>query len=169
MNRNEIISKLYESKEIASALRKMQPAQLREELRQEMFISLCQLSDEKFWAIFNNNGVAGLKFWLVRCMLNMIYSTSINQPFYRNFRMKWEILDGFENVSDNFNSNHDYKEVLFNQIEDNRKLLSWYENEMLNTYIDLGFNQTEISRQTKIPYQSIVKTIQIIKKKLREQ
>jgi DNA-directed RNA polymerase specialized sigma24 family protein len=169
MNRNEIISKLYESKEIASALRKMQPAQLREELRQEMFISLCQLSDEKFWGIFNNNGVAGLKFWLVRCMLNMIYSTSINQPFYRNFRMKWEILDGFENVSDNFNSNHDYKEVLFNQIEDNRKLLSWYENEMLNTYIDLGFNQTEISRQTKIPYQSIVKTIQIIKKKLREQ
>lgn len=169
MNRNEIISKLYESKEIASALRKMQPAQLREELRQEMFISLCQLSDEKFWAIFNNNGVSGLKFWLVRCMLNMIYSTSINQPFYRNFRMKWEILDGFENVSDNFNSNHDYKEVLFNQIEDNRKLLSWYENEMLNTYIDLGFNQTEISRQTKIPYQSIVKTIQIIKKKLREQ
>lgn len=169
MNRNEIISKLYESKEIASALRKMQPAQLREELRQEMFISLCQLSDEKFWAIFNNNGVAGLKFWLVRTMLNMIYSTKTNQTFYRNFRMKWEILDGFENVSDNFNSNHDYKEVLFNQIEDNRKLLSWYENEMLNTYIDLGFNQTEISRQTKIPYQSIVKTIQIIKKKLREQ
>ena len=168
MNRNKIISKLYESKEIASALSKMQPAQLREELRQEMFISLCQLSDEKFWAIFNNNGVAGLKFWLVRCMLNMIYSTSINQPFYRNFRMKWEILDGFENVSDNFNSNHDYKEVLFNQIQENRKLLSWYENEMLNTYIDLKFNQTEISRQTKIPYQSVVKTIQAIKKKLKD-
>lgn len=168
MSRNEIISTLYESKEIAQALRKMQPASLREELRQEMFMALCNISDEKFWGIYNNNGIPGLKFWLVRTMLNMIYSTSINQPFYRNFRMKFETLEGFENICDNFISSHDYKEVLFNQIEENRKLLSWYENEILNTYIDLKFNQTEISRQTKIPYQSVVKTIQAIKKKLKD-
>jgi hypothetical protein len=168
MSRNEIISTLYESKEIAQALRKMQPASLREELRQEMFMALCNISDEKFWGIYNNNGISGLKFWLVRTMLNMIYSTGINQPFYRNFRMKFETLEGFENICDNFISSHDYKEVLFNQIEENRKLLSWYENEILNTYIDLKFNQTEISRQTKIPYQSVVKTIQAIKKKLKD-
>jgi hypothetical protein len=167
--RNELISKLYQSKEITSALNKMQPASIREELKQEMFISLCSISDDKFFAIYNNNGLPGLKYWLVRCMLNMIYSTSLNQPFYRNFRMKWETLDGFENLCDTSNSNHDYKELLFNKIDENRKLLSWYENEMLNTYIDLGFNQTEISRQTKIPYQSIVKTIQIIKKKIRDE
>jgi hypothetical protein len=39
---------------------------------------------------------------------------------------------------------------------------------MLETYIDLGFNQTEVSRRTKIPYQSVVKTITVIKKKLRD-
>jgi len=167
--RNELIAKLYQSKEITSALNKMQPASIREELKQEMFISLCSISDEKFFSIYNNNGLPGLKYWLVRCMLNMIYSTSLNQPFFRNFRMKWESLDGIENLSDTSNSNHDYKEMLFNKIDENRKLLSWYENEMLNTYIDLGFNQTEISRQTKIPYQSIVKTIQIIKKKIRDE
>lgn len=55
--RSQLIAELYESKEIASALRKMQPASLRDELRQEMFVSLCSISDEKFWSIYNNNGL----------------------------------------------------------------------------------------------------------------
>lgn len=96
MSRNEIISTLYESKEIAQALRKMQPASLREELKQEMFMALCNISDEKFWGIYNNNGIPGLKFWLVRTMLNMIYSTGLNTPFFRHFRQK----------NEEFNVNH---------------------------------------------------------------
>ena len=166
-NRSELIAKLYQSKDIASALNKMQPASLRDELRQEMFVSLCSITNEKFFAIYDNNGLPGLKFWLVRCMLNMVYSTSVNQPFFRNFRMKWDSIQGFDNIEDTEQSNHDYKESLFTKIEDNRKHLSWYENEMLNTYIQLGYNQTEISRRTQIPYQSVVKTIQVIKKKIR--
>jgi hypothetical protein len=166
--RSELIAELYESKEIASALRKMQPASLRDELRQEMFVSLCSISDEKFWSIYNNNGLGGLKFWLVRCMLNMIYSTSMNQPFFRNFRAKYEAIDGFQNIPEVEDNSKEAKELLFIQVESNRKNLTWYEDTMLDTYIDLGFNQTEVSRRTKIPYQSVVKTITVIKKKLRD-
>jgi hypothetical protein len=167
-SRSQIIAELYESKEIASALRKMQPASLREELRQEMFVSLCSISDEKFWSIYNNNGVGGLKFWLVRCMLNMIYSTSMNQPFFKNFRAKFESIEGFDNLADIEDNSKDEKELLFIKVEQNRKSLSWYEDRLLKTYMDLGFNQTEVSRRTKIPYQSIVKAITIIRKKLRD-
>ena len=168
-NRSKIISELYESKEIASALRKMQPASLREELRQEMFYSLCNISDDKFWSIYNNNGINGLKFWLVRTMLNMVYSNSINQPFFRNFRQRHEefnnnYLDANVEVFDN--EFVDYKELLFNKLEEGRKNLSWYENNLLDTYMELGFNQMEVTRKTKIPYQSVIKTIVIIKKKL---
>ena len=60
------------------------------------------------------------------------------------------------------------KELLFNKIEQGRKGLSWYEDRMLDTYMDLNFNQTEVSRRTQIPYQSVVKTIKIIKDKLRQ-
>lgn len=168
-SRSQITSELYLSKELASALNKMKPIELRDDLRQEMFISLCSLTDEKFWSIYDNNGLSGLKFWLVRVMLNMIHSTKSNQLFFRHYRMKYESIEGFENLTDTDIDSKDEKELLFNKIEENRKYLSWYENEMLNTYIDLGFNQTEISRRTKIPYQSIVKTIQIIKKKIRDE
>ena len=167
-SRSQIIADLYESKEIASALRKMQPASLREELRQEMFVSLCSISDDKFWSIYNNNGVGGLKFWLVRCMLNMIYSTSMNQPFFKNFRAKFESIEGFDNLADLEDNSKQEKEFLFIKVEQNRKSLSWYEDRLLNTYMDLGFNQTEVSRRTKIPYQSVVKAITIIRKKLRD-
>jgi hypothetical protein len=167
-SRSQIIAELYESKEIASALRKMQPASLREELRQEMFVSLCSITDEKFWSIYNNNGVGGLKFWLVRCMLNMIYSTSMNQPFFKNFRAKFESIEGFDNLADVEDNSKQEKELLFIKVEQNRKSLSWYEDRLLKTYMDLGFNQTEVSRRTKIPYQSVVKAITIIRKKLRD-
>lgn len=167
-SRSQIIADLYESKEIASALRKMQPASLREELRQEMFVSLCSISDDKFWSIYNNNGVGGLKFWLVRCMLNMIYSTSMNQPFFKNFRAKFESIEGFDNLADVEDNSKQEKELLFIKVEQNRKSLSWYEDRLLKTYMDLGFNQTEVSRRTKIPYQSVVKAITIIRKKLRD-
>lgn len=168
-SRSQIIAELYESKEIAQALRKMQPASLREELRQEMFVSLCSITDDKFWSIYNNNGVGGLKFWLVRCMLNMIYSTSMNQPFFRNFRAKFESIDGFDNIADIADDSKQEKELLFIKVEENRKSLSWYEDRLLNTYMELGFNQTEVSRRTKIPYQSVVKAITVIRKKLRHE
>lgn len=166
--RSELIAELYESKEITSALRKMQPASLRDELRQEMFVSLCSISDEKFWSIYNNNGLGGLKFWLVRCMLNMIYSSKPTDYFYRHFRMKFESLEPLENIQDIEDNSKEAKELLFIQVEENRKSLSWYEDRMLDTYIDLGFNQTEVSRKTKIPYQSVVKAITVIRKKLRD-
>jgi hypothetical protein len=166
--RSELITELYQSKELASALNKMQPAEIRADLKQEMFISLCSITDEKFWAIYECNGIPGLKFWLVRTMLNMIRSTGMNQPFYKNFRAKFESLEGFENLTEEYDDSANDKELLFNKIEQGRKGLSWYEDRMLDTYMDLGFNQTEVSRRTQIPYQSVVKTIKIIKDKLRQ-
>jgi len=85
-SRSDITSELYLSKELSSALNKMKPIELRDDLKQEMFICLCGLNDEKFWSIYNNNGLPGLKFWLVRVMLNMIHSTKSNQLFFKHYR-----------------------------------------------------------------------------------
>ena len=169
MTRSQIIEELYNSKEIKQALMKMQPANLREELKQEMFLNLCSISEDKFWSIYNNNGESGLKYWLVRCMLNMIYSTGMNQPFFRHFRAKFESIDDIHELVQIEDESKDYKEKLFNRVEVARKELSWYEDMLLDTYVELNFNQTEISRKTGIPYMSIVKTISNIKKKIRDE
>jgi len=169
LTRSQIIEELYNSKEIKQALMKMHPANLREELKQEMFLNLCSITDDKFWSIYNNNGVSGLKYWLVRCMLNMIYSTGMNQPFFRHFRARFESIDNVQELAQINDDSKEYKESLFNQVESARKSLSWYEDRLLDTYVELNFNQTEISRRTGIPYMSIVKTIANIKKKIRNE
>lgn len=165
-SRNEIIEELYLSKDISQALRKMQPASLRDDLRQEMFISLCTLSDEKFWNLYENNA---LKFYLVRAMLNMIRSTGMNQPFFRNFRAKFESIEEIEHLEDQIDNSKDQKEILFDLLDSKRKTLCWYEDRLLDQYVESGFNQMDVHRKTKIPYPSIVKTIALIKKKLKDE
>ena len=56
MTRSQIIEELYNSKEIKQALMKMHPANLREELKQEMFVNLCSITEDKFWSIFSLTG-----------------------------------------------------------------------------------------------------------------
>ena len=165
-SRNEIIEELYLSKDISQALRKMQPASLRDDLRQEMFISLCNLSDQKFWNLYENNA---LKFYLVRAMLNMIRSTGMNQPFFKNFRAKFESIEEIDNIADQIDDRKDEKEKLFDLLDERRKDLCWYENTLLDQYVASNFNQMELHRKTRIPYPSIVKTISLIKNKLKDE
>lgn len=164
--RNQIIEELYLSKDISQAIRKMQPAELRDDLRQEMFISLCTLSEEKFWNLYENNA---LKYYLVRAMLNMIRSTGMNQPFFRNFRAKFEAIEQMTNLEDQIDNSKDEREVLFDAMEERRRELCWYENTLLDQYVECNFNQMELHRKTRIPYPSIVKTIALIKKKLKDE
>ena len=99
----------------------------------------------------------------------MIYSTGMNQPFFRHFRAKFESIDDIHELVQIEDESKEYKEMLFNRVEVARKELSWYEDMLLDTYVELNFNQTEISRKTGIPYMSIVKTISNIKKKIRDE
>ena len=144
----------------------MQPASLRDDLRQEMFISLCNLSEEKFWGLHENNA---LKFYLVRAMLNMIRSTGMNQPFFKNFRAKFESIEEIDNIADQIDDRKDEKEKLFDLLDERRKDLCWYENTLLDQYVASNFNQMELHRKTRIPYPSIVKTISLIKNKLKDE
>ncbi len=144
--RNQIIEELYLSKDISQAIRKMQPAELRDDLRQEMFISLCTLSEEKFWNLHENNA---LKYYLVRAMLNMIRSTGMNQPFFRNFRAKFEAIEQMTNLEDQIDNSKDEREVLFDAMEERRRELCWYENTLLDQYVECNFNQMELHRKTR--------------------
>lgn len=167
--RNEIISELYKSKDVAKALAKMQPADIREDLKQEIFIILCNLSEEKFWNLVNNNA---LKFWFVRTMLNLIYQSRPTESFYKNFRAKFEVFEDFDQLADTIEDESDNKEqleIVYHKLEMGVENLHWYEKGILQIYLENKMNQKEVSRQTNIPYMSIVRTIATIKEKLRNE
>jgi hypothetical protein len=165
--RQEIIADLYISKEVKNTLSKMQPASIREDLKQEIFLILCNLSEEKFWNLVNNNA---LKFWFARTMLNLIYQSRPSESFFKNFRAKFECLDDFNLLPDTLGESDDNKEVIEQtliKLENSVNELHWYEKGILEIYIDCKMNQKKVSRETKIPYMSIVRTITTIKDKIK--
>jgi len=93
----------------------------------------------------------------------------MNQPFFKNFRAKFESIEEIDNIADQIDDRKDEKEKLFDLLDDRRKDLCWYENTLLDQYVASNFNQMELHRKTRIPYPSIVKTISLIKNKLKDE
>jgi hypothetical protein len=79
--KNQILSNLFTSPEMADLLGKMNPDHLRDDLRQELFLVLCETDEEK---IINLHNRGELRWYTARICLNMIASSS--SPFHKKYR-----------------------------------------------------------------------------------
>lgn len=159
MTRHEIISSMYADADIAEAIGKMQPAELRDDLRQEMFLVLAELDEERLLTMHREGWV---KFFLVRTMLNMIKSD--RSTFYNKFRRGHDELteknEGMETAA-GIEATAYVQQCL--------QSLHWYEREVIQIYAQNGNNIAALSRDTSIPYRSLFKTIRKVKKKLKQE
>ena len=156
MVKNEIIAKLWDSKEVNEAFSKMHPVELQYDLKAEVFLVLCEMDDDKLIGMYERNEI---RFFLVRVMLNMIKSD--RSTFWKQYRNYTE-YDGKEQV-----------EVVQANIIDKMELsienLHWYQKEILRLYaLDFNKNAKELSRQTGIPYMSIIRTLKQTKTELKK-
>lgn len=159
MTKNEIISKLYNDQDIANAIAKMNPVELQDDLRQEMFLVLCEMDDTRLIEMHKNGF---LKYYLVRTMLTMIKSD--RSTFHNKFRRIFqEIGCAVEDKPVPVDENN---EALHVGIETVMKELHWYENGIFKLYAE-NKNISELSRQTSIPYRSLSKTISDTRKKIK--
>jgi len=157
LKRENVITELYQSKDINDAISKMQPIELQEDLRQEVFLVLCEMDEEKLLGMYEQGY---LKYFIVRTILNMAKSDRSN--FYRKFRQVYqEIPLTYELPKD------EYDETLVTKLEQGMEILHWYEAELLKLYSQNGKNLLAISRETKIPYRSLLKTIRKAKTLLK--
>ena len=148
MDRNKIITELYNSADINNAIGKMNPVELQDDLKQEVFMVLCEMEDEKLFTMYNEGY---LKYFIVRTILNMAKSDRSN--FYKKFRQVYqEIPITYEVTKD------EYDESILTKLDSGMSVLHWYEAELLKLYAENG-NLLAISRETKIPYRSLLKTI----------
>ena len=157
--RDEIISKLYLDKDIDEAISRMDPPHLREDLKSEMFLVLCNM-DESRLIDMHNNGY--LKFYLVRTMLSMIKSD--RSTFYTKYRrVHSEWTEKNDQIDDTDKS---YDEIVV-KLKKSMEVLHWYEKSLLEIYVDNGGNILKISRDTGIPYRSLMKTFKKIRTLLK--
>jgi hypothetical protein len=81
MNRDAIISTLYTGKNFNDCLSKMEPAHLRDDLKAEVMLIICEWPDEKVIKL-HTDGV--LEFYVARVIINQVQSNT--SPFYKKYR-----------------------------------------------------------------------------------
>jgi len=159
-NRDEIIEALYRDKDIENAISKMQPVHLQDDLRQEMFMVICELDEKRLYEMHVNGY---LKFYLVKTMLTMMKSD--RSTFYNKFRKTFmEINEPIYNTTELQDT---VNEHMIEKANNAFNELHWYAQGVFRLYADNG-NISELSRETKIPYRSLSKTIADTKQKLKK-
>lgn len=176
MTKNQIITALFTGKNFNDCLAKMEPDHLREDLRQEVILVICELSDERIYQL-NKDGA--LEFFTVRVILNQIKSKT--SPFYKKYRNT--ILCYVDDVTDmaegrNINTGLTTNNETFIEEKEERRLreeiedialseidsLHWYNKGLIELYMRHG-NFRAIEAETGIPLSSCYKTI---KKSLKQ-
>lgn len=115
----------------------MEPPELREDLKQEIFVILCEMEPGKLIDLYKTNK---LRFFIVRTIINQIQSS--NSPFYYKYRkLKFvPLLD--VDIIDHTDSH--IKEEMITHCEttiENLKVESsthWYNATILEKYIEFG-------------------------------
>lgn len=158
MDRNKIITDLWNSKDVNDAFSKMHPVELQSDLKAEVFAVLCELPDDKLFGMHERGEI---RFFLVRVMLNMIKSD--RSGFWKKYRNHVEYKFDEVAVAEN------YSEELFEKIDNCISSMHWYQKEILRLYaIDFNKNAKELSRNTGIPYMSIIRTLKQTKTELKK-
>jgi hypothetical protein len=149
---------MYLDKDISQAIGKMQPVELQDDLRQEIFLVLCEMNDERLCGMWTSGY---LKYFIVRTMLNM--AKSDRSTFFNMFRKSFtEYCDNYEKAD--IISGVD--EEMDGKLKKSMGELHWYEKNVFEQYAENGRNILKLSRDTKIPYRSLFKTVTKVKKKL---
>lgn len=158
---------LYGNKKINQLLNKLNPAELREDAKQELFLILASMPDEKFMKIHQTPNESGLIFWSIRTLCNMMKSD--RSTFARTFRLQpipFDVMHEKVNHSlDEFNGKETPEIHLL--IDQELKDLHWYESAAFQEYIKSG-SIVQLSRDTGIPYRSLFKTIKSTREKLKK-
>ncbi|MFY7938755.1 MAG: hypothetical protein ACOVOQ_15360 [Flavobacterium sp.] len=163
MDKNGILTELWKSKEIDSVIQKFDPIELRDDLKSELFMVLVEIEESQLIDMYNRKV---LKFFMVRTILNMIKSD--RSTFYNRYRNFVEFDANAYNIKALINETQDDHETI-DKLTQNLEEIHWYNAEILKLYaIETGFNAKEISRQTGIPYISIIRTLQKTKKDLKK-
>lgn len=156
MGRSEIIAELWENEEVNTAFSKMHPIELQYDLKAEVFLVLCEMDEEKLIGMYERKEI---RFYIVRCMLNM--AKSDRSTFWKQYRnyIEYEEKDTSER----------FQEDITSKMVKGLENLHWYQREILNLYtFEFNKNAKELSRETGIPYMSIIRSLKQTKTELRK-
>ena len=155
MGRNEILIEFWQSEEVNKAFSKMHPIELQDDLKSEVFLILAELPNDKLIGLYNRKE---LRFYIVRIMLNLVQNA--NNQFFKQYRNFTELI---------IEEKEDEQDIdLTIKVQSSVQDLHWYKKELLRLYTEeFDCNAKALSRDTGIPYMSIIRTLNITKSELK--
>jgi hypothetical protein len=188
MTRDHIIQELFTGKNFNDCIGKMEPVDLREDLKMEVIAVICEWSEEKVKGLYLEGK---LEFYVVRVIINML--TNKYSPFYKKFRTltsplsnrefvqeygdderhKWQerrpaalAMTNMEIAEMYANENRSEREEREDKVIREIDSLHWYSATMLKLYMEKG-NYRALEEATGIPFISCYKTVQKAFKELK--
>lgn len=182
--RNQIIESLFVGDNFNNFIAKLEPAHLRDDLKQEVAVIICSWPDEKIIGLEERGE---LSFYVVRMVFNMV--SNKYHPFHKkyrsiNYEFKEMLSDPYldaKDLTDDFEDRYAFKRggesepadesLAFRDTEREQREaledftmleienLHWYSAELVRLYMQLG-NYRALGTATGIPYISCYKTIQ---------
>ncbi len=131
----------------------MEPDHLRDDLKMEVALIICEIPDEKLFKLYEDKV---LEFYTVRIILNLIRSNT--SPFYKKYRQQYIQLGEQEIIDDYDYTEHEAREQLEDIALEEIDNLYWYDAELIRLYQKKG-NFRAIEKETGIPFVSCFNTL----------
>jgi hypothetical protein len=163
--RSNIISNLYENKRIGSLIRKAASGkgeQFEDELRSIVFLSICEMDTEKLFRLHDNNELQAYMAAKIRGKAtDSYYGISLSES----------IPNRVDNAIGNDGYLIDYiksaeREGTSMDIERAMKKLNWFENHVIEKYIELG-SIVDVVKNTGCDQAYVVKMLNSARNKIR--
>lgn len=136
MDKNEILTDLYNSEEFDTLIKKLMRDDVCyfEDFKQELFLILSQKSSQTIEEAYED---CSLDFYIVRIILNQVRSKT--SPFFKTYKKGNDLFHKYE-VEDDvlIDRSQEYKEFDILKYCAENDILSWYETEVLSAYYRLG-------------------------------
>lgn len=153
----ELITNLYNSKEIEDVLHRHFPADCREDIKQDLFIILINLTPG---TLEEKESRGKLRQYIATIIINLK-----NQKYGKIAKMVGQykhynpLPENIEQVDEGYNDASD-------KIDSHVERLHWYHSGILKLYAKLGTVKA-VSLQTKIPYESVKYAITQARKEIK--
>lgn len=130
LGRNQIITDLWNCGKLNTAIRKMKPTELQDDLRQELFLELLRIPDEKLTTLHENGQLSRYAFGIIRHMILTNRSAFYNT--HRRFSREMYAIE--TDPADN----SDQTAPLIEHIDATFAAMDNYESGILKEYLEMG-------------------------------
>lgn len=157
--KNDIISELYQSKEVNELISKIRPVDLQDDLKQYAFAVLLEKPDQFIIELHNKKQ---LRYFLVKIISNSVFS---NRSGFLTLHQlsKHSDVDTMPDIESESSNYHELLDSCTTEI----KNVYWYNAELLNLYSIHG-SYRKVSEVTNIPVKSVYNAIKKAKETIKQ-